>query len=38
MQNLGMAFACVGLAYLAFEYDSILCGLGALIAFGSLKS
>ncbi len=36
LTDIGLAIACVGLAYLAFEYESILAGIGAFIALISM--
>jgi len=33
MKSIANAIAMLGLAYLAFKYDSILCGLGAILLF-----
>lgn len=32
-QKLACAIGMIGLAYFAFEYDSVLCGIGAFLLF-----
>ena len=32
---IGLAILCIGLAYLALEYNSPMCGFGAIISFFS---
>ena len=33
INKVGLAIICVGLAFLAVKYDSLPCGIGAIIAF-----
>lgn len=36
MKHIALPIACAGLSYIAFEYNSVLAGLGAVFAFLAL--
>ena len=37
MNNVGIGIVVIGLTYFAIDAESVLCGIGAFIAFANLK-